>query len=355
MEKMEPVLDVTNIAVSYGGKAVVRDVSLELEKGNIGCILGPSGCGKTTLLRATAGFEPLQCGSIAINGLAVSTVFDALPPEKRRIGMVFQDYALFPHLTVKENVTFGLRGIPVARREAIADELMDLMALEKASEVYPHELSGGQQQRVAMARALALEPMLLLMDEPFSNLDVTLREKLSTDIRNILKDRGISALMVTHNQGEAFAMGDVIGVMSEGKLLQWDSAYNLYHRPVNTEVADFVGEGVLLTGRVTGAGEVKTELGTLKGQFSYPCEDGCPAAVLLRPEDIVHDHQSPLTARIVKKNFRGPNILYTLALPSRDTVLSLVPSHHNHGLGETIGIRPEVDEIILFPRSAISA
>ena len=352
---MEPVLDVTSVAVSYGGKTVVTDVSLELEKGDIGCILGPSGCGKTTLLRAIAGFEPLQCGSIALNGRAVATVFDALSPEKRRVGMVFQDYALFPHLTVKENVTFALRGIPVARREVIADELMDLMALEKASRAYPHELSGGQQQRVAMARALALEPMLLLMDELFSNLDVNLREKLSTDIRNILKDRGISALMVTHNQGEAFAMGDVIGVMSQGKLLQWDSAYNLYHRPVNTEVADFVGEGVLLPGRVTGAGTVQTEVGLLKGQFSYPCEDGCPAAVLLRPEDIVHDHQSPLTARIVKKNFRGPNILYTLALPSKDTVLSLVPSHHNHALGEHIGIRPEVDEIVLFAESNIPA
>ena len=193
-----------------------------------------------------------------------------------------------------------------------------------------------------------MRPEILLMDEPFSNLDVTLRERLSMEVRDILKAYGISAIMVTHNQHEAFAIADVIGVMQDGNLEQWDSAYNLYHRPTSRFVADFVGEGVLLPGKVTGDRQVETGLGTLEGPFTYPCQNGCPAHVLIRPEDIVHDHNSNFKAHIIKKNFRGPNILYTLRLPSNDKVHALVPSHHNHQEGQEIGIIPQVDEIILF-------
>ncbi len=225
-----------------------------------------------------------------------------------------------------------------------------LVGLTEAWDNYPHELSGGQQQRVALARALAPQPELLLMDEPFSNLDVSLRERLSMEVRDILKTSNISALIVTHNQQEAFAMADVIGVLTNGQLQQWDTAYNLYHRPANRVVADFIGEGVLLRGKVTGLDQVNTGLGILNGPFSYPCRNGCPAHVLIRPEDVVHDHNSSFKARIIKKTFRGANILYTLELPSTEKVMALVPSHHNHTLGQEIGILPQVDEIILFDR-----
>ena len=211
-------------------------------------------------------------------------------------------------------------------------------------------LSGGEKQRVALARALAPNPDLLLMDEPFSNLDVALRERLCLDIRHILKTLGISALLVTHNQHEAFAMADIIGVMRQGNLEQWDKAYNLYHRPASQYVADFVGEGVLLKGHVVAENKVKTQLGTLEGRFSYPCRNGCPADVLIRPDDIIHDDDSPYKAKILRKRFRGANILYTLRLQSEEEVLALVSSHHNHSIGQEIGIRSQVSEIILFER-----
>ena len=191
-------------------------------------------------------------------------------------------------------------------------------------------------------------PDLLLMDEPFSNLAVALRERLSLEVGRILKKLGISALLVTHNQHEAFAMADSIGVMRDGHIEQWDSAYNLYHRPASRYVADFIGEGVLVHGSVLGDNEVQTALGTLRGRFSYPCRNGCPANVLIRPEDIAHDDESPLRAEILRKKVRGANILYTLKLRNSENVLALVSSHHDHAIGQEIGIQPQVDELILF-------
>lgn len=345
---METILELDRVTKSYGRKRVLTDLSFLLEKGRIGCLLGPSGCGKTTALRTIAGFEPADAGRIRINRQVVSSNRYRLPPEKRHIGMVFQDYALFPHLSVSDNIGFGLRGMTQKQKFGRIEELLDVVGLSDAESCFPHELSGGQQQRVALARALAPRPDLLLMDEPFSNLDVTLRERLSMEVRDILKRHGISALMVTHNQQEAFAMADVIGVLHQGNLEQWDTAYNLYHRPATRTVADFIGEGVLLPGRVIGNDEVETGMGVLKGNFTHPCKNGCLANVLIRPEDIVHTHTSSLKAKILKKTFRGANILYTLQLPSNDNVLALVPSHHNHRLGQEIGIMPQVDDIILF-------
>ena len=354
----EPVLEVCNLSQAYGSQEVVRDLSFSLAAGSIGCILGPSGCGKTTLLRCIAGFEPITAGEIRLAGNVVSRAGLALPPEKRRIGMVFQDYALFPHLDIADNIGFGLRSLGDSERRARVEELVQLVGLGESLEAYPHEISGGQQQRVALARALAPRPDLLLLDEPFSNLDVDLRERLSLEVRDILNASGTTAVMVTHDQHEAFAMADEIGVMREGRIEQWDTAYNLYHRPVSRFVADFVGQGVFLPAKVLSDRQVEIELGVLNGSIPHTCLSGCDvcgkgcsAEVLLRPDDIIHDDSSKMQAEVVHKAFRGAEIMYTLKLGSGRKVLALVPSHHNHMLGERIGIRLDVDHVVAFSPS----
>jgi iron(III) transport system ATP-binding protein len=342
-------VDVRNLAHSYGARRVVRDLDFALGQGAIGCLLGASGCGKTTVLRCIAGFEPVQGGSIALSGRVVSAPGRIEPPEARRIGMVFQDYALFPHLDVAGNVAFGLGRRPTRAQRRRVDDMLALVGLEAAARAYPHELSGGQQQRVALARALAPEPELLLLDEPFSNLDVDLRERLSLEVRSIIKAAGITALLVTHDQHEAFALADEIGIMHEGRIEQWDVPYNLYHRPNTRFVADFVGEGVFLRGVVTGPARVATELGDLDTGAPLLASDGLAIDLLVRPDDIVHDDGAPWQAEVAGKAFRGADFLYTLLLPSGSRVLSLVPSHHNHALGEKIGIRLAIDHVVAFP------
>ncbi|MBZ0095601.1 MAG: ABC transporter ATP-binding protein [Sulfuricella sp.] len=341
-------LELKGISYAYNSQPVVRNLSLRLKQGDIGCLLGPSGCGKTTVLRAIAGFENLAQGSIVLAGETVSRAGYTLSPEKRRVGMVFQDHALFPHLSVARNIAFGLKDWDKTEREERVEILLKMVGLPDTGSKYPHELSGGQQQRVALARALAPCPSLLLLDEPFSSLDVDLRERIGQEVREILKTQGTTALLVTHDQHEAFAIADEIGVMNEGEIQQWDSAYNLYHRPANRFVADFVGEGVLMPGAVLNERQVETELGTIAGEIPLECRAGCQVDVLLRPDDILHDDASTLQAEVAKKAFRGADILYTLLLPSGRTVLSLVPSHHNHAIGEKIGIRMAVDHVVTF-------
>ncbi len=360
-------LDIVNLVQRYGSHAVVQDVSCQVQSGQIACLLGPSGCGKTTLLRCIAGFEAVAGGEILIDGDCVSRPGYSLAPEKRRIGMVFQDYALFPHLTVEQNVAFGLRQSSPTEREQRVSHLLELVGLESQKHKHPHELSGGQQQRVALARALAPRPQLVLLDEPFSNLDVDLRERLSLEVREILKREGATAVLVTHDQHEAFAMADVIGVVAEGRIQQWDKAYQLYHQPANRFVANFIGQGVLLPGRVVAGRGVRIALGMLPsvtpvncGRDCAECPErlaaaGCDVDVLLRPDDVVHDDASPVKARVLNKAFRGAEILYTLELSSGERVLSLVPSHHNHALGEAIGIRLDVDHVVAFSSQAASA
>jgi iron(III) transport system ATP-binding protein len=351
----DPILEVRHLKQAYGPHEVVRDLSFALKRASIGCILGPSGCGKTTLLRCIAGFESVACGEILIAGATVSSPGRLVPPEKRRIGMVFQDYALFPHLTIADNIGFGLRSLGAAERRARIEELVTMVGLGESPDAYPHEISGGQQQRVALARALAPRPDLLMLDEPFSNLDVDLRERLSLEVRDIIKASGATAVMVTHDQHEAFAMADEIGVMNAGRIEQWDTAYNLYHRPSSRFVADFVGQGVFLPAQVLSHLQVEIELGVLNGSVPDHCRKGCAecgkgctADVLLRPDDIIHDDTSPMQAEVVHKAFRGAEIMYTLKLGSGRKVLALVPSHHNHALGEHIGIRLDVDHVVAF-------
>jgi iron(III) transport system ATP-binding protein len=343
------LLEVDKLGHAYGKQVVVHDLSFSLPRGAIGCLLGPSASGKTTVLRSIAGFEAPQQGTILISGRVVSGPGVMLAPEKRRIGMVFQDYALFPHLSVAENIAFGLHAAPQGERAARVRELAALVGLGTALQKYPHEISGGQQQRVALARALAPRPELLLLDEPFSNLDIDLRERLSAEVRGIIKASGATAVLVTHDQQEAFAMADEIGILHQGRIQQWDSAYNLYHRPANRFVADFIGQGVFLPARVLNGSEIEIELGVLKGAAPH---GGAAVEVLLRPDDVVHDDAAPAKAEVVHKAFRGAEILYTLRLPSGRKVLALVPSHHNHALGERIGIRLDVDHVVAFAPEA---
>ena len=353
----ELVLD--SVSQAYARRQIIADLSFTLAEGAIGCLLGPSGCGKTTALRCIAGFEPIQSGSIRIGGETVSRPGWVLAAEKRRIGMVFQDYALFPHLTVAGNAGFGLRDTSRPVREARVTELLELVGLAGQAQHYPHQLSGGQQQRVALARALAPRPRLILMDEPFSNLDVELRERLSLEVRDILRREATTALIVTHDQHEAFALADWVGVMHDGRIQQWDTPYNLYHEPANRFVADFVGQGALVPGQVINDHQVEIELGVLDGHIPVDCgTDGCGACVrhctvdvLLRPDDIIHDDDSLLLAEVENKAFRGADFLYTLKLPSGQRALSLVPSHHDHAIGEKIGIRLAADHVVAFPRA----
>jgi iron(III) transport system ATP-binding protein len=338
------LLEVENLQHAYGSHEVVRGLSFSVAHGAIGCLLGPSGCGKTTVLRCIAGFEGVGAGEIRIAGRVVSGNGVMLPPEKRRIGMVFQDYALFPHLDVAGNIAFGLHGMTREERAARVQELAQLVGLSATLDKYPHEMSGGQQQRVALARALAPKPELLLLDEPFSNLDVDLRERLSHEVREVLKASGATAILVTHDQAEAFAMADEIGVLHEGRIQQWDTPYDLYHRPANRFVADFVGQGVFLPAQALNGSQLEIELGVLKGDTQGMQR----LEVLLRPDDVVHDDDAPTKAEVVHKAFRGADILYTLRLTSGSKVLALVPSHHNHALGEHIGIRLDVDHVVAF-------
>jgi iron(III) transport system ATP-binding protein len=348
-----PLLELRAVQHAYGRQLVVKDLSLSLTRGRIACLLGPSGCGKTTVLRSIAGFEPILAGEIRLAGEVVSRPGYELPPENRRIGMVFQDYALFPHLTAEGNVGFGLAHLERAARRARVDEALRAVGLRDIAGRYPHELSGGQQQRVALARALAAQPRLVLLDEPFSSLDVELRERLASEVRSLLNEQGMTAIVVTHDQQEAFAMADEIGVMHGGCILQWDTPYNLYHRPAQRFVADFIGEGAFVRGRPDPAGGIALELGTLPGCTCHDSGTVPPRAgavdVLLRPDDVVHDDDSPVRAQVVKKAFRGAQILYTLRLASGTQVLSLVPSHHDHPLGEAIGVRLDADHVVASP------
>ena len=315
-------LSVNRISKKHGRCLVVADrISFTIEQGKLGALIGPSGCGKTTLLSMIAGFDTPDSGSIDICGRQVVSQKINMVPESRQTGMVFQDYALFPHLTVEQNITFG----PVKHDKKEIEKLIRVTGLAGSERKYPHELSGGQQQRVALARALAPKPQLLLLDEPFSNLDISLRESLSEEVRFILNEYGITGLLVTHNQHEAFAMADTIGVMKEGVLLQWDTADNLYYKPSTYDVARFVGEGSVVSGSVSGDNTVESDIGC------FPCPPEAaqirPGNVKLfvRPEDVRLDEASAFKARLIKSHFRGPGRFHTFELPSKDPITCLDP------------------------------
>ena len=360
-----------NVSVHYANRALpaVKNLNLQLKAGEIACLLGASGCGKSSVLRAIAGFVDVQgdTASISSHGRILADTWSNthIPPERRRVGMMFQDLALFPHLSVADNVAYGLQmqKTTKAEKNVRVAELLSLVGLSADANMRVGELSGGQQQRVALARALAPRPEILLLDEPFSSLDALLRQKLTFDVRNILKAEGVTALLVTHDQHEAFAFADWVGVMRAGQMEQWAAPYTLYHEPVTRYVAEFIGEGTFLRGTATLDSaqqhqHVHIELGDIT-PADAPHDDhshlpSMAVDVLLRPDDVVHDDASPVTAVVVRKAFRGAEFLYTLRLNSGAEVLALVPSHHDHAVGEAIGIRLEADHVVTFAVDSIS-
>jgi len=347
---MSKQLEINNLSISFGKTNIINDISFSLDTGRIGCILGPSGCGKTTALRTIAGFQQPTKGHVLLSGKEISSPTNSLPPEKRNIGMVFQDFALFPNLTVADNIGFGLRKWSNSEQQQRVNELLSLIGLSHLADAYSHQLSGGQQQRVALARAMAPKPDILLLDEPFSSMDVELREQLAREVRAILKQENITAILVTHDQHEAFVMADEICVMNEGIIQQQDSGYNLYHKPVNQFVADFIGQGVIISGEVIDDKKIKTDLGIIEGGMPEQCMAGDMVDVLIRPDDVLHDDDSTEQAIIIDKAFRGAEFLYTLKTNTGVEVLCLAPSHHNHNIDECIGIKLDIDHLVIFKR-----
>ncbi|MDU0354791.1 ABC transporter ATP-binding protein [Paraglaciecola aquimarina] len=344
------MLRLNHVCVAYQNKTVVTDVSFALKAGQIGCLLGPSGCGKTSLLRVIAGFEKSSAGEVAIRDEVVCDRATFVSPQKRKVAVVFQDYALFPHLTVAQNIAFGIHKQSKKAQKKRVAELLSLVGLTGFEQRYPHQLSGGQQQRVALVRAMADSPELLLLDEPFSSLDSELREGLARELRAILKYANATALMVTHDQAEAFAMADVIGVVNQGRLLQWASAYALYHRPADRFVANFIGDGVFMRARVNNNMQLVSHLGVFPIDASFGFNEGDEVEFLVRPDDIVHDDNAANHAQVMNRSFQGAHMLYELALQdsAQQRVLCLAPSHHDHKIGENIGIRLDLEHMIVF-------
>ena len=341
-------LVVDRLSQHFGERSVLNEVSFVLPEGGIACLLGASGSGKSTILRSIIGFDPLKSGMISLAGRVLDDAKNHVPAHERGIGMVFQDHALFNHLTIEQNVAFGLHQWPKHQRAERVSQLLALVGLVDKAQAYPHQLSGGQQQRVALVRALAPRPKLLLLDEPFSSLDAHLRLQLASDVRQLLRHEQVSAIMVTHDQQEAFGFADWIGVVQEGRIAQWGSPYDLYHEPISREVAQFIGQGRFVPAWVKNTRCVSMELGDFCGLVpqQFPLQER--VHVLLRPDDVVHDDAATQTAVIREKAFRGSDFVYTLVLPSGCEVLAQVPSHHSHEIGEAIGVRLDLQHLIAF-------
>ena len=341
-------LTLENIAFSYpkSEKATLKNFNLAIGKGDSIGLVGASGCGKSTLLRLIAGLETLAAGSITLDGQLLSSPKVSVLPENRHIGMVFQNHCLFPHMTVRNNIAYGIRQ-RLHKKERV-NEMLALIEMQSHADRYPYQLSGGQQQRVALARALAPRPQLLLLDEPFASLDAHLRLQLAQDVRALLENEGVSAIMVTHDQAEAFAFADVLGVLQNGELAQWANPYDVYHQPASRAVAEFVGQGAWVHGQVMDAHTVTLPLGQYVSERAHGFALGATLDVLLRPDDVVHVEDASLQARVLDKSFRGSDFMYQLALPCGQTVLAQVASHHRHAVGEWIGVQLDLNHLIAF-------
>jgi len=324
------ILELEDVTQTYGPETAVDGLSLSVAEGELLTLLGPSGCGKTTTLRIIAGLEAPGEGTVSIGGEVVAGRGSAVPAEERDVGLIFQDFALFPHLSVAENVAFGIDDLPAAEREARVEELLDLVDLAAHREKMPRQLSGGQQQRVALARSLAPEPAVLLLDEPFSNLDVRLRVEMREEVRRILKEAGVTAVSVTHDQEEALSISDRVAIMNDGDVEQVGKPEVVFENPESRFVASFLGQASFLSGLVKG-GQVETALGSLPtDRLNGPVSayEGAQIDVLLRPDDLraMPTNESNADGRVVHRRYNGPSFVYRVRLYGGDVVRCL----HNH-------------------------
>ena len=340
------VLELRYVSCAYEtGRPAVQGISFAAREGEILCLLGPSGCGKTTILRAIAGFEPVRSGQLFLSGQLVSSPDVMIPTESRHVGMVFQEYALFPHLRVQDNIAFGLRHLARSERAARVQEMLRLTGLEGFERRYPHELSGGQQQRVALARALVQNPVVLLLDEPFSNLDPDMAGRMRQELHDLLRRTKTTTVLVTHDHDEAFAMADRIAVLNHGRLEQFDTPEMMYHMPATPFVADFVGQADFIPGTVS-QGMVHTELGEFPDTIE--CKDGTAVVVMIRPDDIHLVPTEGARSRVLSRQFHGSENLYTVSLPSGQIVHSSQGSTSVYQAGTTVELRVLATHTVLF-------
>ncbi|NHN48894.1 ABC transporter ATP-binding protein [Halostella sp. JP-L12] len=352
----ETVLELDGVSKTYGDERVIDDLSLSVADGEILTLLGPSGCGKTTTLRLIAGLERPDAGTVSLDGAAVAGRGDFVAPERRGVGVVFQEFALFPHMTAEENIAFGLKDRPEDERDARVDEMLDLVGLDAHRESRPDELSGGQQQRVALARSLAPEPEMLLLDEPFSNLDVDLRVEMREEVRAIIKEAGVTAISVTHDQEEALSISDRVAVMNDGRIEQVDRPEQVFQHPESRFVAGFLGHASFLSGYVSGD-DVETGLGTLDRDRIHGLAEeyeGTKLDVLVRPDDLCAEpaNGAAVDGVVTHRRYLGPTVLYRVELDNGDVLECM----HNHTDQVDVGTRVAVDldadhDLAWFPAS----
>ena len=348
------LLEIKGVTFAASEKNKVNNVSFDIKKdGEIVCLLGPSGIGKTTILRTIAGLEKIRSGKIVLKGKTISSEDFHMEPEKRNVALSFQENCLFPHYNVIDNIKFGADRNKEKKFTFSVNDFINLLHLEEIQQKYPHEISAGEAQRVSLARSLMSKPDLLLLDEPFSNIDQSLKEELQLKIKKILNEVNISTIIVTHDSYEAFYMGNKCGIILDQSLKQFDIPYNIYHYPNSIEVVNFLNRGILIEATVTGNDSLENnELGTIKGNFVKKQAVGSKVKLLIQPEDLEHDDRSNLKLEVVDRKFRGTNFIYTLKTQNNNLIPVFVHSHHEHQhkVKDKFGIKRPIyiDHLVCF-------
>jgi iron(III) transport system ATP-binding protein len=340
-------LNLQSVKIALESKVILDDVNLKIDTGEIVSLMGSSASGKTSLIRSIAGFHNISSGTIQIDGQVVDDSIRRSDVAMRNVGVIFQDLALFPHLTVRENICFGLNNIDSTQQQNRAKKLEDLLSIDNITNRYPNQISGGQQQRVAIARAIAPKPNLLLLDEPFSALDYELKDNLMSDIMKLIKSENITAILITHSAEEAFKMSDKIAFISNNTITQFANPYDIYHRPASKEIANFFGISSYIKAKITDSSHIKCILGDFVGMVDQYNKDA-KVDLLIRPDDIIHDDNSLFSAKVTEKTFRGSDFLYELELKDGQKIFCYAPSHHNHQVNEVIGIKLDLDHLVIF-------
>ncbi len=346
--------EVENVNFNVSGKIKVKNVSFSIEnEGDIICLLGPSGIGKTTILRTIAGLEKINSGSIKLNGITISSKKYNAEPEDRNISLAFQENSLFPHYSIKKNISLGIQRKTEKKDKISFDEIIELLDISKILKKYPHEVSAGEAQRASLARSLLTQPDLLLLDEPLSNVDQSFKEEIQVRLKKILNKLKISTIIVTHDSYEAFYLGSKCGIILNQKLKQFDDPYKVYHFPNSKEVVNFLNRGILIPAKVTGVNSLENDdLGLIQGNFIKKYPIGSMVQLLLQPEDLEHDDNSNLKLEVIDRKFRGTNFIYTLKTINNILIPVLVHTHHHelHEINEKFGIkRPiKLEHIVCF-------